>query len=336
MGVYEVKRMRKIMVVGLLTCLILSGCTAQAIETGSVAVEDAQALALENESNDIYYLAGRVKAAQSAEISVPFTGQICELFVQVGDHVQSGEAILRFESSEELARVEVANRAVELAIANYEKAQSGARSEQLDQAKSSLQSAQVNYENAKKDLERQQKLYDAGAVSDMALEAYRLKQASAESAFTNASKALEILEGGESASYMNVLQKQVDQANASLAVAQISLDKKTVYAPFDAVVTDIPVRTGESYLYKTTLVTLENQSGFTVDAYGPASATAHFEQGESVLVQVAECPDTRLQGTVDWIGNSIDAKRQDILVRVTIDAAPELMAGMFAEIAPLN
>ncbi len=328
--------MKNRIIAGLLTCLALSGCTAQAMEVSAPTQEAIGEHALEDRAGKVFYLAGRVKAAQSADISVPFTGQVSEIYVQAGDSVKAGEPMVRFESSEAEAKVEVANRAVELSVANYEKAKSGARSEQLSQAKSALESAALNYENTKKDFDRQQKLYDAGAVSDMTLEAYRLKQVSAESTYTNAAKALEILKSGESASYMNVLQKQIDQANASLEAAQASLEKMTVKAPFDGIVTDVPVRAGESYLYKTALVTLENQNELTVDAYGPPSAVAHFAAGDRVCVQVAECPQTELEGNVEWIGSSIDAKRQDILVRITLDAAPELMAGMFAEIAPSN
>ncbi|MBN2899012.1 MAG: efflux RND transporter periplasmic adaptor subunit [Clostridia bacterium] len=336
--------MKKIFLVGIIGSALLCGCTANAMDNAtapdaSSVVTDGAGESTVQETQatpSVYYLAGRVKASQSADVSVPFTGQISEVLVSVGDSVKRGDPLIRFESSEVEAKVEVAQQAVLLAMASYERAQQGARPEQLEQAKSNLNVAKSNYENSVKELERQKTLYEAGAISNNTLENYTLKTEGAEAAYVNATEALSILETGESKTYLNVLEKQIDQAKASLSVVEVALEKMTVTAPFDAVVVDIPVRSGESYLYKTCLVTLENQNILTVDAYGPASAVAHFVKGDAVSVRIAECPDEVMAGTVEWIGNSIDAKRQDVLVRVALNASPELMAGMFAEIAPSN
>lgn len=334
--------MNKIVITAMISSLLLSGCTAIAAENSTlesnalmVAKDEVLAAEMDNEVMT-YYLAGRVKASESADVSVPFTGQISEVLVQAGDEVHKGDPLIRFESSEVQAKVEVAQQSVLLAQASYEKAQTGARPEQLQQAKSSLKLAKSNYENSVKDLARQKELYESGALSDQAFESYSLQTESAEASYVNASEALEILEKGESKSYLNVLKKQIDQAEAALSVAEMTLEKMTVTAPFDAVVVDVPVKSGESYLYKTCLVTLENPSVLTVDAYGPANAIAHFSNGDSVAVQIAECPGKVLEGTVEWIANSIDVKRQDVLVRVALEESPELMAGMFVEIAPKN
>lgn len=332
--------MNKIFITAIISSLLLCGCTVVAAENGTsetnVVLAANDEVSVDERENEamIYYLAGRVKASQSADVSVPFTGQISEVFVKAGDEVHEGDPLIRFERSEVEARVKVAQQSVLLAQASYEKAQSGARPEQLQQAKSSLKLAKSNYENSAKDLERQKELYASGAISDRALESYNLQTERAESSYVNAAEALEILEKGESKSYLNVLKKQIDQAEAALSVAELTLEKMTVTAPFDGVVVDVPVKSGESYLYKTCLVRLENPSVLTVDAYGPTSAVAHFAQGDSVGVQIAECPDKVFEGKVEWIANSIDVKRQDVLVRVALDESPELMAGMFAEIAP--
>lgn len=320
-------RFHQFALLALLSGSLLTGCAG----TAASADPNGQAPASEK---PVYYLAGKIQAAQGADLSVPFIGRVTEVFVTPGQTVAAGDPLVAFDPSEAAASEAVARQGLETALANLAKAEAGARPEQLHQAQASQEAATVAFNNAKSNLQRQQALFDAGALSAAALETAQGQSASAESAYQNATEAYAILKNGETAAYLNILKKQAEQAQASVDAAAAVLANRTVRAPFTGTIVACPAKAGETYLYQAPLVSIENRERLTLEAYGPASAAAHFKAGEAVLARVAEVPDKTYEGTVVWVSETVDPKRRDVLVRISLDPQAELMAGMFAEIAP--
>lgn len=318
--------MKKMICAGLLCTLLLTGCSTTAIKT-----EQPQ-----GSPTPIYYLAGKVQASAAADLSVPFTGRVETVLTTVGETVKAGDPLVQFDTSEAAAQVEVTRQALAVAQANFEKARTGARPEQLRQAEATAKAAQITLDSAQNNLKRYQTLYDSNAIPLSQLETARAQTASAEAAFKNADEALAILKNGETKAYLAVLERQVDQAQASIASAEATLANRTVQAPFDGTVVACPAKAGETYLYQTTLVSLENRDRLTVDAYGPTSAVTHFKVGQKVKARVAEQTDKEIAGTVTWVGKTVDPKRRDVLVKISLAPEASLMAGMFAEIAPVQ
>lgn len=318
--------MKRMIYIGLLCTLILTGCSAE-----PAAIEPTKA-----STDPVYYLAGRIQASEAAELSVPFIGRVEAVLVAAGQAVKAGDPLIRFDGSEVSAAAEVSRQALATAQATLDKARAGARPEQLNQAEATAGSAKTARDNAQSTFKRQQSLYDAGALSVSQLETAQAQAASAEAAFRNADEALAILKNGETKAYLTVLEKQVGQAQAAVTSAETALANRTVKAPFDGIVVASPAKAGETYLYQTPLISLENRERLTVDAYGPAAAVAHFKAGEKVRVRVAEQPDNEISGTVAWVADTVDPKRRDVLVKISLDPETAIMAGMFAEIAPVQ
>ncbi len=318
--------MKKILCVAMLAALMLTGCS-----TTPATKEQQQEVAV-----PVYYLAGRVQASEAADLSVPFTGRVERVLATVGQAVKVGDPLVQFDASEVSAQMEVTRQALAIAQANLEKARTGARPEQLHQAEATAKAAKTALDNAQNNLKRYQTLYDAEAIPLSQLETAEGQAASAEAASRNAEEALAILKNGETKAYMAVLEKQVDQAQASVASAEAALVNRTVKAPFDGTVVACPAKAGETYTAQTTLVSLENRDRLTLDAYGPTSAVAHFKVGQKVSVRVAEQSNKEIAGTVTWVGNTVDPKRRDVLVKISLAPETSLMAGMFAEVAPVQ
>ncbi|GAB6180485.1 hypothetical protein JCM14036_18040 [Desulfotomaculum defluvii] len=318
--------MKRIICTALICILVLTGCSAT-----PVAKEQQPETTI-----PVYYLAGRVQASEAADLSVPFTGRVEAVLTSVGQAVKAGDPLVQFDISEASAQVKVTRQTLAIAQATLEKARTGARPEQLRQAEATAKAAKTALDNARKNLKRYQDLYNSDAIPLSQLETAQGQAASAEAAFKNADEALAILKNGETQAYMVVLEKQVDQAEASVAATEAVLANRTVKAPFDGIVVACPAKAGETYSYQTTLVSLENRDRLTVDAYGPTSAVNHFKVGQKVKARVAEQLDKEISGTVTWVGNTVDPKRQDVLVKISLAPETSLMAGMFAEIAPVQ
>ncbi len=318
--------MKRVFVMGMIASLIFTGCASQTLPASTGDLKDQVPL------KPVYYLSGKIQAASTADLSAAFAGRIETLALTAGDAVKAGDPLVIFDASEASAQTQVSEAAYGIAQANLEKAQTGARPEQIHQAEAAVASAKIAWENAEKTLERQETLFQSGAVSSAQLETVKGQTAAAQALYTSAQEQLAMLKNGETKTYMAVLEKQVQQAKAAWEASQATLDNRTLKAPFDGIVTACPAKAGETYGAQTVLVSLENRDRLTVDAYGPANAAALFKAGQKIKVRVAEIQDKDFAGTVTWVADTIDPKRRAVLVKVSLEPAEELMAGMFTEI----
>ncbi len=315
--------MKKLFLLMTISALVLTGCSS---EQSSVSQSKVVLPA--------YYLAGRVQASEAADLSVPFTGRVEGVLVKVGQIVKAGDPLVQFDASDATAQSEVSKQALGIAQASLAKAKIGARPEQLLQAESALKAAQTAYDNAKNNLDRQQSLFNEGVDSAVQLEVAKGQAASAEAVLKNTSEAFEILKNGETKAYLDVLKKQVDQAQAAVKATQVALSNRVMKAPFDGMVVASAAKVGETYSAQTVLVSLENQNRMTVDAYGPASVISKFKENQKVHARMADQPDKEVSGTITWVGHTVDPKRRDVLVKISLDPEPSLMTGMLVEVAP--
>lgn len=316
--------MKKLIIMSLLTALIMAGCGAKSTlqETNNTSADVEPA----------YYLAGKVQGDSSAEISATFSGRIEDLPVNVGDVVKKGESLVVFETSDLSAQSKVAEAAYEAAQAQYARAVKGARPEQIQQAEASYSAAKLTWENADKNLKRNTELYKINAISEAQYETVKSQTEASKASYKAAEEQLTMLKNGETEEYMTILEKQVKQAKASWEALKTTENNRTLKAPFDGVVVSCPVKVGESYSSMTNLMTLENRTVLTIDAYGPMTAVQHFEVGQDVAVRVAEISQETFEGKVTWVGDSIDSDRRAVLVKVELGSNEKLAAGMYAEI----
>lgn len=318
--------MKRLLVMGLTAALVFTGCAAPTPPASSGELNN------QSPTKPVYYLSGKIQAASAADLSAAFAGRIEALPASVGDSVKAGDPLVIFEASDAAAQTQVSQAAYGIAQANLEKARTGARPEQISQAEAALASARTAWENAEKAQVRQDSLFQAGAISAAQMDTVRGQTAAAKALFTSAEEQLAMLKNGETKTYMAVLEKQVEQAKAAWEASQTSLGNRTLKAPFDGVIVACPGKAGETYSAQTVLISLENRDRLTVDAYGPATAAALFKAGEKVKIRVAEIQDKDFAGTVTWVADTIDPKRRAVLVKVSLEPADELMAGMFTEI----
>jgi len=112
-----------------------------------------------------------------------------------------------------------------IAQANLAKMEAGARPEQIAQAQSALNSAQISYTNAKNNYDRNQQLLTAGVIPQAQFETTQTQLAAAQAQFDSAQEQLKMLSQGETQESLNVLRSQVTQSQAALELAKTQLAK---------------------------------------------------------------------------------------------------------------
>ncbi|MCZ6597642.1 MAG: efflux RND transporter periplasmic adaptor subunit [Planctomycetota bacterium] len=180
-----------------------------------------------------------IESEREIQIMPRAGGIVASVLAEEGDVVAAGDVLCVMDQGEQELAVE------EAAVALREAKNNAGQPELLvSEAKARVESTRLAYEQAKRDHDRDQRLFEgkdvASPVSQQTLEASRLAMDTAENDHEQAGIAERkaVLEGKS-------LDIARDRAAVALARAQYTLDEMTVRAPFDGVVAQRMVRVGQ-------------------------------------------------------------------------------------------
>jgi membrane fusion protein (multidrug efflux system) len=132
----------------------------------------------------------------------------------------------------------------------------------------------------------------------------------------------------------SVSQDRVDQARAEADIAQANvrqleaaIDKKTLRAPFDAVVGLHEIEAGEYLAANTAIVMLMGTNDFLWVDFNLPPAQGSVAIGATVEVSVAGKADQALRATVIARNPAVSLQSRNLRYRARIDAAPSLPPG---------
>ncbi len=137
--------------------------------------------------------------------------------------------------------------------------------------------------------------------------------------------------GSDSVQNANMALANLRTADASLKQAVVALEKKSVHAPFDGVVTKHMREIGEATDNYLPLLTLVDLSKLYLETYLPADRLRDVQPGQSVEITVPDLPGKKFTGTVNFIAPVIDPASGEFRVKIVLDnSAHALRSGMSA------
>lgn len=119
-----------------------------------------------------------------------------------------------------VTQIEQAQAVLKSLVANLEKIKSGARDEDRQQAQAGLNQADANLANAKSNHTRMMQLFQNGAISQQSLEGAKTQLDIAIAQHKIAAEQLQLIDNGARAEDIQAMEAQVQQAEASLRLAQ--------------------------------------------------------------------------------------------------------------------
>ena len=173
---------------------------------------------------------------ESAETAYSQAKQLAE--VRVRSQVRQAEAQRRaaevslqqvtdLSKIRAVTQIEQAEAALESLVANLQKIKSGARAEDRRQAEAGLNQADANLTNAKSNHERMTQLFENGAISQQSLESAKTQLDIAIAQHKIATEQLQLIDNGARVEDIQAMEAQVEQAEASLRLAETQAATKT-------------------------------------------------------------------------------------------------------------
>jgi HlyD family secretion protein len=242
---------------------------------------------------------GQIKPKTYVNVGATSFGRITHLYVKEGDHVKAGTVVATIENVQPEATVAAQQATIASSktdVNSYVAAEKTA-SAAVDEARADLEQKKLDFGRAqqlyndkliaKQDFDSKKALYDVD-VATLAQRQAALAQAQAQTASQRG---------------------HVDQAVATQRANYDSLDKTISRAPFDALVTNVPVREGETVVVGiqnatgSTLMTLADMSVITAEVKVDETDIVNVALGQSADVTVDALPGKIFKGHVTEVGD---------------------------------
>src|SRR5580693_2949770 len=308
-----------------------SGKNVVTVQTGKVQREDL---------SSVVSASGEIKPKTYVNIGANAYGKITHLYVKEGDHVKKGQLLAQLENVQSSADVSANQASVEAAETDAIAADAALKTSDAD-----LLRAQADYERNKLDWDRAQNLYKDGLIAKSDFDSRQNAWATADSGLVQAKARV-----AQAKAQKDSADRHVTQARANLTRVADVLQKTTYAAPYDGVVTNLPVREGESVVIGiqnalgSTLLTLADMSVITAEVKVDETDIVNVHLGQSAEVTIDAIPRRIFHGTVSEIGDnaivrstgvatsqqssaSEEAKDFKVVVTVT-DPPPDLRPGL--------
>jgi HlyD family secretion protein len=242
---------------------------------------------------------GQIKPRTYVNLGATAMGRVTHFYVKEGDHVHKGEVVATIEDVQQEANVAGQQAAIAAAhtdIASYVAA--------VNTAQANVQHAQADLEQKKLDWQRAQALHKAGIMStqdfDASKAAYDTDVASLAQAIAGVNQAK-----ANTASARGHLHTQ----EAQLTADKDLLQRTVAIAPFDGIVTNEPIRQGETVVEGiqnaegSTLMTLADMSVITAEVKVDETDIINLALGQPAQVTVDAIPGQVFKGTVTLVGD---------------------------------
>jgi len=243
---------------------------------------------------------GEIKPKTYVNIGANAFGKITHLYVKEGDHVKRGQLLAQLENVQSSADVNANEASLQAAQTDSLAAEAG-----LNTAQADLLRAQADYDRNKLDWSRAQNLFKDGLISKSDFDSRRNAWATADAGLTQATaRVAQAKAQNDSAS------RHIAQAKATLTHYTDLLRKTTYPAPFDGVITNLPVREGETVVIGiqnaqgSTLMTIADMSVITAEVKVDETDIVNVKLGQPADVTIDAIPKKIFHGKVTEIGNN--------------------------------
>jgi HlyD family secretion protein len=242
---------------------------------------------------------GQIKPKTYVNIGATAMGRITHLYVKEGDKVHEGQTVAEIENITQQAAVNGQQAAVSAAQTNIA---SYIAAEKTNEA--NLEHAKADLAQKLLDWQRAQALYKDGI---MARQDYDAKKAAYD---------LDVASVAQAVAGVNQAKAQTDSARAQLRTQQANLrsdqdlfDRTIAVAPFNGIVTNEPVREGETVVEGiqntegSTLMTLADMSVVTAEVKVDETDIVNVSIGQPADVVVDALPNKVFKGHVTLVGD---------------------------------
>jgi HlyD family secretion protein len=275
------------------------------VQTGRVVRQDL---------TSVVTASGEIKPKNYINIGANAVGEITQLMVKEGDRVHKGQLLAKIEDVQPQADVQAQKASLSSAEADSNASEAGlkASDENISTMQAAIDKDRADLARMKAELDRAESLYKEQLMAkqdfDLKKFSYQAQEAAVKESATRITQARAQRE--QTAAQLASAQKRVGVANANLVRFNDVLQKRSSYAPLDGVVTNLPVRQGETVVpglqnqSGTIIMTIADMSLITAEVKVDETDIVNVSLGQAADVTIDAIPNKTFKGHVTEIGNT--------------------------------
>ncbi|HVO63944.1 MAG TPA: efflux RND transporter periplasmic adaptor subunit [Terriglobales bacterium] len=274
--------------------LILVGCSSepQSVSAAPETVSNVSVVSAQTANiPDVVEAVGTLRAAQTSQLAAQMMGNIVEIRVREGDHVQRGQVLAVIDDAQPRAALDRAT-AAHLA------------------AQQEISASESDFALAEATFKRYQALYERKSVSPQEFDEIKARYQAAQAR-------REMARAGQA------------QAKAAVQQARTALGYTHIVAPFDGLVTEKKADVGSLSSPGMPIFTVEDLRRYRLEAMVNETELRYVRQGQQVSVSIDALADRELKGEVIQIVPAADPASRSFLVKVELPSKPALRSGLF-------
>jgi HlyD family secretion protein len=273
---------------------------------------------------------------------------ITEILVKEGDHVRKGQVVAKLESVQANADVVAQKATIETALADSAAAEAGLKSmeDAVRTAQATLERNRAELGRTKSNMDRATELYNSKLLAKQDYDQKKAEYDTAVAAMSEAEARIAQAKSqqAQSRQQLDSANKRIAQLRANLTRYADVLEKYFVTSPIDGVITNLPVRMGETVVpgvqnsAASTIMTVADMSLITAEVKVDETDIVNVKVDQQAEVTIDAIPNQTFKGHVIEIGDTAilrstglaasqsttsNQEAKDFKVVIAIDNPPE-------------
>jgi HlyD family secretion protein len=276
---------------------------------------------------------GEIKPRNYINLGANAQGPITELLVKEGDRVRKGQVVARIERIQPTADLEAQRAAVAVSVseASSAEAQLKAQDQAIATTKATLDKVKADAEIARLNFDRFEQMYKAQLISRQEYEQSKATALGTEAGVKEAMARVAQAEAqrAQTVSQLTSAQRRVTQAEALQKRVTNVLERYDVVAPIDGVVTNLPVRVGETVVpgiqnsAASTVMTVADMSLITAEVKVDETDIVSVHVDQQANITIDAIPNRTFRGRVIEIGNTAILRSSGLAASQSATASQE-------------
>ncbi len=286
-----------------------------------------------SENNVILNATGYIIAAHKIELASKVQGKVSWIGVEKGNKVRQGQVLVRLEDDEYRARVMEAHGNLQTLKARLAEAEHGSRPEEISKGKADVQQARADLETARVSLNRTRDLVAQGVFAKQQLDDAQGRYDSAAARVASLERASDLINLGPRREQIDALRAQVQQAEGTLAWANVQLENTVIKAPIAGTILERNVERGEFVTTgfvgdkgaKGYVVSMANLNELQVELDINQNDFAKLTPTQPGIVTTDAYPDRKYQGVIEEVSPEANRQKATVQVKVKVMSPDEYL-----------
>jgi HlyD family secretion protein len=257
---------------------------------------------------------GEIKPKNYIDIGADAIGDLTEILVKEGDHVHKGQLLAKIEDVQPTADVEAQKAALSGAEADANASESAlkAADQNIEMLQAAIDQSNAELDQAKADYDRSADLYKEQLLAKQDFDAKKFAYDGQKAALAQAVSRLQQArtQREQAVATLASAQRRIAQAKANLARFTDILEKHNSFAPIEGMVTNLPVRVGETVVpglqnqTGTLIMTIADMSQITAEVKVDETDIVNVQLGQPAEITIDAIPNKTFKGNVTEMGNT--------------------------------